>query len=172
MVVGFEPTTRSWGRDGVRAFTWQFDGGPKGRVRIPSSPPYSAPPTVLGLVVGGATYGRPLYIKERSMPYEARTERSRASCLMRMGKRLMTRDKRDVTHDWRSLLGLILGATAIGFAPLLAKFAMLEGVGPTASAFWRFVLALPLLTAPLVAIGARRSPRSSEELSVSPVSRP
>lgn len=49
--------------------------------------------------------------------------------------------------DRLAILALMLGATAIGFAPLLAKFAMLEGVGPTASAFWRFLLALPLLWA-------------------------
>ena len=57
----------------------------------------------------------------------------------------MTNDKRRTTNDTLSLVGLMAGATAIGFAPLLAKLAMLEGVGPTASAFWRFLLALPLL---------------------------
>lgn len=42
----------------------------------------------------------------------------------------------------RSLLALILGAMAIGFAPIFVRF---SEVGPTATAFWRIALALPVL---------------------------
>jgi drug/metabolite transporter (DMT)-like permease len=42
----------------------------------------------------------------------------------------------------RSLIALILGAIGIGFAPI---FVRCSEVGPSATAFWRFVLALPPL---------------------------
>jgi drug/metabolite transporter (DMT)-like permease len=42
----------------------------------------------------------------------------------------------------RSLLALVLGAMGIGFAPI---FVRVSEVGPTATAFWRLLLALPFL---------------------------
>jgi drug/metabolite transporter (DMT)-like permease len=42
----------------------------------------------------------------------------------------------------KAFLALVLGGMAIGFSPI---FARLADVGPTASAFWRVLLALPLL---------------------------
>ena len=43
----------------------------------------------------------------------------------------------------RSLTALVLGAIAIGFAPIFVRF---SEVGPTTTAFWRIALALPLIT--------------------------
>jgi len=42
----------------------------------------------------------------------------------------------------KAFLALVLGGVAIGFSPIFVKLA---DVGPTASAFWRVTLALPLL---------------------------
>jgi drug/metabolite transporter (DMT)-like permease len=47
--------------------------------------------------------------------------------------------------DPRAVAALLFGATAIGFAPILARLAE---TGPAAAAFWRLLFALPLL-APL-----------------------
>ncbi len=46
-----------------------------------------------------------------------------------------------------ALPALILGAGGIGLAPILVRLAGAEGVGPSAAAFWRLALALPLLAA-------------------------
>ena len=43
-----------------------------------------------------------------------------------------------------ALPGLVLGAVLIGLAPI---FVRLAAVGPTAAAFWRVFLALPVLYA-------------------------
>lgn len=43
------------------------------------------------------------------------------------------------------VLALIVGASAIGAAPILVRLAAAEGVGPTAAAFWRMMFALPVL---------------------------
>lgn len=43
--------------------------------------------------------------------------------------------------DQRALIALVLGAVAIGFAPILVR---LSEVGPTATAFWRVALAAPV----------------------------
>ena len=40
----------------------------------------------------------------------------------------------------KALLALILGAAVIGFAPILVR---LSHVDPTATAFWRVILAMP-----------------------------
>ncbi|HEV7868276.1 MAG TPA: DMT family transporter [Chthoniobacteraceae bacterium] len=45
-------------------------------------------------------------------------------------------------HTGRSVAALLLGAVAIGFAPI---FVRLSETGPTATAFWRLLLALPVL---------------------------
>lgn len=47
----------------------------------------------------------------------------------------------------RAIPALLAGAAAIGAAPILVRFARADGVGPTATAFWRLALALPLLWA-------------------------
>ncbi len=44
-----------------------------------------------------------------------------------------------------ALSALVAGAAAIGAAPILVRFAKSDGVGPTATAFWRLALALPVL---------------------------
>lgn len=46
------------------------------------------------------------------------------------------------TSVGRSLVALILGAMAIGFAPIFVRY---SEVGPTATAFWRILLALPVV---------------------------
>jgi len=46
-----------------------------------------------------------------------------------------------------ALPALLAGAAAIGVAPILVRLARPEGVGPSAAAFWRLALALPLLWA-------------------------
>lgn len=48
---------------------------------------------------------------------------------------------------WGAPLALIIGALAIGFAPI---FVRLTDVGPTAAAFWRLALAAPVLTLALM----------------------
>ncbi|MDB5986566.1 MAG: EamA/RhaT family transporter [Nevskia sp.] len=53
-----------------------------------------------------------------------------------------------------ALPGLVLGAVLIGFAPI---FVRLADVGPTAAAFWRVFLALPVLAAAQRATAAPRS---------------
>ena len=55
----------------------------------------------------------------------------------------MTKNQELRTENWRAVLALMLGATAIGFAPIFVKYALAEGIGPTAIAFWRFLLSLP-----------------------------
>lgn len=47
-----------------------------------------------------------------------------------------------MTLHTRSLLALVAGAIGIGFAPIFVRF---SEVGPSATAFWRIVLALPLM---------------------------
>jgi drug/metabolite transporter (DMT)-like permease len=46
-----------------------------------------------------------------------------------------------------ALPALLAGAAAIGVAPILVREAKFAGVGPSAAAFWRLALALPLLWA-------------------------
>ena len=60
-----------------------------------------------------------------------------------------------------ALPALILGAIAIGFSPL---FVRLSDVGPTATAFWRLTLALPLFYAWTLA-AERRAPVAPAPLS-------
>lgn len=43
------------------------------------------------------------------------------------------------------VLALLGGVMAIGFAPIFAKFAINEGMGPSASGFWRVTFAMPLM---------------------------
>lgn len=47
-----------------------------------------------------------------------------------------------MTPITRSLLALIAGAIGIGFAPIFVRF---SEVGPSATAFWRIMLALPMM---------------------------
>jgi drug/metabolite transporter (DMT)-like permease len=58
-----------------------------------------------------------------------------------------------------ALPGLVLGAVLIGLAPIYVRLA---GVGPTAAAFWRVFLALPVLYALQLATRDRSAPRSTE----------
>jgi drug/metabolite transporter (DMT)-like permease len=58
-----------------------------------------------------------------------------------------------------ALPGLVLGAVLIGLAPI---FVRLAGVGPTAAAFWRVFLALPVLYALRGATRDRKAPPSTE----------
>jgi len=51
---------------------------------------------------------------------------------------------------WSAVGILLIGVMGIGFAPIFARMAGWYEVGPTASAFWRFVLSLPLLWAAAV----------------------
>ncbi|RFB81272.1 DMT family transporter [Methylovirgula sp. 4M-Z18] len=44
-----------------------------------------------------------------------------------------------------AMLALIAGAFAMGLSPIFVRFAVAGGVGPYTSAFWRVLLALPLL---------------------------
>ncbi|HLF95219.1 MAG TPA: DMT family transporter [Planctomycetota bacterium] len=46
-----------------------------------------------------------------------------------------------------ALPALVAGAAAIGAAPILVRLSGSDGVGPTATAFWRLALALPILWA-------------------------
>ncbi len=50
-----------------------------------------------------------------------------------------------MSADRRALLALFAGACAIGFAPILVRYAQGEGAGSAATAFWRVTLALPLM---------------------------
>jgi drug/metabolite transporter (DMT)-like permease len=54
-----------------------------------------------------------------------------------------------------ALPALLAGAAAIGVAPILVREARFAGVGPSAAAFWRLALALPLLWA-WMRLGRRR----------------
>ncbi len=56
-----------------------------------------------------------------------------------------------------ALAALVLGAAAIGAAAVFVRLAENEGVGPTASGFWRMALALPFL-AVWAQSSARRAP--------------
>ena len=57
-----------------------------------------------------------------------------------------------------SALGALLaGATFIALSPIFVRLAMDAGVGPTAAAFWRVALAVPVLWA---VYGLRRGPRA------------
>jgi len=58
-----------------------------------------------------------------------------------------------------ALPGLVLGAVLIGLAPI---FVRLAGVGPTAAAFWRVFLALPVLLLLQRLTRDRAAPRSGE----------
>lgn len=53
-----------------------------------------------------------------------------------------TPDLRDQGSKARALVVLLIGACAIGFAPILVR---LTETGPAAAAFWRLLFALPLL---------------------------
>ncbi len=50
-----------------------------------------------------------------------------------------------LTRSRWALPALVAGAAAIGWAPILVRWARVEGVGPSTAAFWRLALALPLL---------------------------
>jgi drug/metabolite transporter (DMT)-like permease len=76
----------------------------------------------------------------------------------------MINGKRPVPTHIRSVVALMAGATCIGFAPLFVRFALLEGVGPTAAAFWRFVISLPFLWAWSALEGSGRAKVSSRQL--------
>ena len=52
---------------------------------------------------------------------------------------------------------LVLGASAIGTAPILVRLAEDHAVGPSAAAFWRLVLALPVLAIWAHAAGPQRT---------------
>jgi drug/metabolite transporter (DMT)-like permease len=54
-----------------------------------------------------------------------------------------------------ALPALIVGASAIGLAPLLVRWAKAEGIGPNTAAFYRLALSLPILW--LWARGERRA---------------
>jgi len=58
-----------------------------------------------------------------------------------------------------ALPGLVLGAVLIGLAPIYVRLA---GVGPTAAAFWRVFLALPVLWVLRAATRDRGAPRPAE----------
>jgi drug/metabolite transporter (DMT)-like permease len=58
-------------------------------------------------------------------------------------------------------LAVIVGGVATGFTPI---FVRLSDVGPVASAFWRFALAVPLLWAWLLWHERRRAPRPGSAL--------
>lgn len=53
----------------------------------------------------------------------------------------VSKNNKDTHHMW-ALISLIVGAVAIGFAPI---FVRLSSVGPLATGFWRVALALPVL---------------------------
>lgn len=55
--------------------------------------------------------------------------------------RIVEKARRKKLHA-PSVLAIVAGAVAIGFAPVLVRF---SETGPTATAFWRIFLALPLL---------------------------
>ena len=47
-------------------------------------------------------------------------------------------------RESRALTALILGAVGIGWAPIFVRFAGADGVGPSAAAFWRLTLSIPI----------------------------
>ena len=55
-----------------------------------------------------------------------------------------------------ALVALLAGATFIALSPIFVRLALDAGVGPTAAAFWRVALAVPVLW---IAYGFKRSPR-------------
>jgi drug/metabolite transporter (DMT)-like permease len=59
------------------------------------------------------------------------------------------------TYTQLALPALLAGATAIGFAPI---FVRLSQAGPSATAFWRLALALPVLYAFMAAGNAQKGP--------------
>jgi drug/metabolite transporter (DMT)-like permease len=54
-----------------------------------------------------------------------------------------------------ALVALLAGATFIALSPIFVRLALDAGVGPTASAFWRVTLAVPVLW---IVYGLRRAP--------------
>ncbi|HEY1289671.1 MAG TPA: DMT family transporter [Burkholderiales bacterium] len=54
-----------------------------------------------------------------------------------------------------ALVALLAGATFIALSPIFVREALAAGVGPTAAAFWRVALAVPVLW---IAYGLNRSP--------------
>jgi len=44
----------------------------------------------------------------------------------------------------RALTALVLGAVGIAWAPIFVRYAVADGVGPSAAAFWRLALAVPV----------------------------
>lgn len=54
--------------------------------------------------------------------------------------------EKDIKPHTGPVLALLAGVMAIGFAPIFAKFAIHEGLGPSAAAFWRVSLALPMMS--------------------------
>src|SRR5262245_25818276 len=55
-----------------------------------------------------------------------------------------------------ALVALLAGATFIALSPIFVREALAAGVGPTAAAFWRVALAVPVLW---LVYGLRRGPR-------------
>ena len=70
---------------------------------------------------------------------------------------MATAPARDTKPHAGPVMALLGGVMAIGFAPIFAKFAINEGMGPSASAFWRVLLSLPLMSV-LWVMTARISP--------------
>jgi len=59
-------------------------------------------------------------------------------------------------RESRALTALILGAIGIAWAPIFVRFAGADGVGPSAAAFWRLAIAVPIAW-----LWAARDPRVS-----------
>jgi drug/metabolite transporter (DMT)-like permease len=51
---------------------------------------------------------------------------------------------RDAAGESRALSALLLGAVGIAWAPIFVRFAISDGVGPSAAAFWRLALSVPI----------------------------
>jgi len=47
-------------------------------------------------------------------------------------------------RESRGLTALVFGAVGIAWAPIFVRFAAADGVGPSAAAFWRLTLAVPI----------------------------
>ncbi|QDT62951.1 DMT family transporter [Calycomorphotria hydatis] len=62
---------------------------------------------------------------------------------------------------------LLLGVTGIAFAPIFALMAGWWDVGPSASAFWRMGLAVPLLLGPMIWSRSTKKPEPVEEAAAS-----
>ncbi len=62
---------------------------------------------------------------------------------------------RSLTYTQLALPALLIGATAIGFAPI---FVRLSQAGPSATAFWRLALALPVLYALMASGNSGKGP--------------